>query len=116
MSRKSKAGQLDRRITLLYQSGSKTVDGVEVPNYVDGATVWAAFDVRPPKGQAFRQAETNYASLTRWIRLRYINGITSDWRIRYTGNGVITEFEVVSPPIDEEMRHVWLYLEIKVVE
>lgn len=116
MSKKSKVGQLDRRITLMYQNGTKTVDGVEVPNYVDGATVWAAFDVRPPKGQAFRQAEADHASLTRWIRIRYIEGITSDWRIRYSGTGVNMEFEVVSPPVDEEMRHVWLYLEVKVVE
>lgn len=116
MKKKTKTGQLDKRITLMYQSGTKIVDGVEVPNYVDGATRWAAFDVRPPKGQAFRQADADHASLTRWIKIRYMEGIDSSWRVRYSGNGVNTIYEVVSPPIDEEMQHVWLYLEIKVVE
>jgi SPP1 family predicted phage head-tail adaptor len=116
MRRKSKVGQLNRRITLQYQSGTKIVDGVEVPNYVDGATVWAAFDVRPPKGQAFRQADADHASLARWIKIRYLEGIDSSWRVRYSGNGINTIYEVLSPPIDAEMRHMYLYLEIQVVE
>lgn len=116
MKKKTKTGKYDRRITLMYQSGTKIVDGVEVPNYVDGATVWAAFDVRPPKGQAFREAEADHASLTRWIKIRYKAGITSEWRVKYSDNGVNTVYEIASPPIDEEMRHVDLYLEIKAVE
>ncbi|MDF2889787.1 MAG: head-tail adaptor protein [Clostridia bacterium] len=113
---KTKTGRYDRRVTLIYPSGTKVVDGVEIINYVDGTTVWAAFDVRPPKGQAFRQAETEHVSLTRWIKIRYLAGITSKWRVRYSGNGVNTVYEIVSPPIDEEMMHRDLYLEIKVVE
>lgn len=114
--KKSKTGRYNKKITLMFQSGTTVVNGIDEPNYVDGTTIWAAFDVRPPKGQAFRQAETDHSSLTRWIEIRYVSGITSDWRIRYSGNGVNTIYEIVSPPIDEEMRHIKLFLEIKVVE
>jgi len=113
---KTKTGKYDRRITLIFPSGTVIVDGVELINYVDGATVWTAFDVRPPKGQAFRQAEAEHASLTRWIKIKYLAGLTSKWRVRYSGKGVNTVYEILSPPIDEEMRHINLFLEIKVVE
>jgi SPP1 family predicted phage head-tail adaptor len=110
--KKDPTGQYNRRVTLMYPSGTIIVDGVEVPNYVPGATVWAAFDVRPPKGRQISVAEADHAISTRWAKIRYIDGIDSTWRVRYN----TTIFEIVSPPLDEGMRHRELFLELEVVE
>lgn len=105
-------GLYNRRITLLYPSGtSSVVDGVEVADYTEGATVWAAWDVRPPKGKEIVVGEADRAIETRWIKIRYIDSIDASWRIRYQKK----DYVIVSPPIDERMRHKELYLEIKAV-
>lgn len=110
--KKDQTGLLNKRITLLFPSGTVIVDGIEVTNYLPGATVWAAFDVRSPKGRQVYVAETDHGIATRWIKIRYIDDIDSTWRVRYG----TTVFEIVSPPLDEGMRHRALYLELEVVE
>ncbi len=110
--KKDPTGIYNKRVTLLFPSGTVVVNGIEKTNYISGATVWSAWDVRPPKGKKIVMGETNHAIETRWIKIRYNNSINSTWRIRY--NNVV--YEIASPPIDEEMRHRELYLEIKVVE
>lgn len=115
--RRSRTGRLNKKITLLYPKDTpKIKDGIEVPDYGDGGSVWVAFDVRPPKGQALKAVDDEHASLTRWVMIRYKPGITSKWKVKYVVGEIETLFEIVSPPIDEEMRHRILYLELKVVE
>lgn len=100
------------KITLQFPDGTETVDGVEKPKYADGAEVYAAFDVKPPKGRQLYVAQAEQTIATRWVRIRYIVGITSKWRVKL-GN---TIFNIVSPPLDEGMKHRELYLELEAVE
>lgn len=109
--RKDTTGQYDKRITLLFPSGTTVVDGIEHTNYLPGATVWAAFDVRPPRGRQVYVAEADHGVATRWVKIRYVDGVDSTWRVRYG----TTVFEIVSPPLDEGMKHRELYLECEVV-
>lgn len=102
----------NKRITLQFPSGSTVIDGIEKTNYVNGATVCAAFDVKPPRGRQLDVAETDHAIATRWIKIKFFNNINSTWRVKYNN---IT-FNIVSPPLDEGMRHIELYLELEVVE
>jgi SPP1 family predicted phage head-tail adaptor len=110
--KKDLTGVYSKRGTLQFPSGTVIVDGVEVTNYIPGATVWAAFDVKPPKGRQVYIAEAEQAISTRWIKIRYVEGVTAKWRFVY---GTI-KFNIVSPPLDEGMKHRELYLECEVVE
>jgi SPP1 family predicted phage head-tail adaptor len=109
---KTVTGAYDRRVTLMTPSGTVVVDGMDQTNYSPGATIWAAVDVKPPKGRQLNVAEADHSASTRWIKIRYIAGILSTWRIRYG----TTVFKIMSPPIDEGMRHRELYIECEVVE
>jgi head-tail adaptor len=100
---KSKTGQYDKRVTLR----------IPLPNSdgrIDGAAVWAAWDVKPPKGREIQVQDMSAAEQTRWIKIRYVPGITSAWGIRYD-----QEYDIASPPIDFEMAHRELYIELKVM-
>ena len=109
---KDKTGGFNRRVTLQFPSGTVIVDCIEVTIYVNGATIWAAFDVKPPKSRQIYVAQAEVSLATRWIKVRYIEGVTSKWRVRYN----TTTFEIVSPPMDDGMKHRELYLECEVVE
>jgi SPP1 family predicted phage head-tail adaptor len=109
--KKDPTGQYNKRVTLLFPSGTTVVDGVEVANYLTGATVWASFDVKTPKGRQVYVAEADHGIATRWIKIRYVDGVDSTWRVRYR----TTVFKIVSPPLDEGMQHRELYLELEVV-
>jgi head-tail adaptor len=100
---RSRTGQYDKRITLL-------VPVANSDSHIPGATVWAAFDVKPPRGREIQVNDMKAAEQTRWIKIRYLAGITSAWGVRYG----TTDFELASPPIDYEMAHRELYLELKV--
>ena len=110
--KKSITGAYRNKVTLQFPSGTILVDGVDQTNYVTGATVWAAFDAKPPKSRQTFIAQVDVALSTRWIKIRYIEGITSQWRVKYN----TTIFKIVSPPLDDGMRHRELYLECEVVE
>lgn len=106
-------GMYDKRITLLFPTGNvSVVDGVEVPNYGTGATIWAAFDVKPPRGKEIQVGQADHAISTIWIKIRYLSELNATWRIKYG----TTIYEIISPPIDDGMKHWELYLELKVVE
>jgi len=107
-----KGTNYDTKITFEFPSGSVIVNGVEKTNYVSGASVFAAFDVRPPKGRLIFVAETDQSVTSRWIKVRYISSITSKWRVK-RGNEV---YCIVSSPLDEGLRHKELYIELEVVE
>jgi head-tail adaptor len=100
---RSKTGEYDKRVTLLMPLAGS--DG-----YTPGATLWAAWDVKPPKGREIQVNNMEAAEQTRWIKIRYISGITSAWGVRYD-----VDYELASPPIDFEMAHRELYLELKVM-
>ena len=105
-------GLYNRRITFLFPSGTVVVDGIEVQNYLPGATVWSAWDVKSPRGKEIIVGEANHSVETRWIKIRYNDSIDATWRIRYQ----TTVYEIISPPLDEGMKHKEIYLEIKEVK
>jgi len=107
--RRSITGAYNKRITLLYPNG--TLNNNNEPNYSTGATVWAAFDVKPPKGYMVQVNNLEVPQQTRWIKIRYMPGIKHDWRVRY-GNEI---YEIMQPPIDAGMKHRELYLELRLV-
>lgn len=109
---KDKTGGYNRRVTLQFPSGTILVDGVDQTNYVTGAELWAAFDVKPPKSRQTFIAQVDVSLATRWIKVRYAEGVTSQWRVKYG----TTIFNIVSPPLDDGMKHRELYLECEVVE
>lgn len=100
------------KITLQYPDGTETVDGVEVTKYSNGAEVFSDFDVKPPKGRSTYIAQAEQSITTRWIKIRYISGITSKWRVKH-GNDA---YNILTAPIDEGMRHRELFLELEAVE
>jgi SPP1 family predicted phage head-tail adaptor len=110
--KKDPTGAYAKRVTLQFPSGTVIVDGREKTNYVPGTTVWAAPDVRPPRGRQINVAEAEHAVSTRWWKIRYVDGIDATWRVKYG----TTTFEIVSPPLDEGMKHRELYLELEAVE
>lgn len=115
--RKSVTGKYDRRVTLVYPDGTKVVDGIEVPNYVDGATIWVY--IKPLKGKEFFQAQADQSELNVEIGFRYQKdrtGIKASWRIRYTSAGVNTVYEIQTPPVDVNMQHREIVTYCKVVE
>jgi SPP1 family predicted phage head-tail adaptor len=110
-------GKLNTKITLQYPSGTTVVDGIEKPNYVDGATPWAEFDVKPPRGQEIFAAQAEHSVQTRWIKIRYMRGITSQWRVKVRISPTQDQiYEVIGQPIDLGMKHLELYLQLKAVE
>jgi head-tail adaptor len=100
---RDKSGIYTKRVTLLMPLANS--DG-----HTPGATVWAAWDVKPPKGREMQVNNLEAVEQTRWIKIRYVSGITSAWGVRY---GI--DYELASPPIDIGMAHRELYLELKVM-
>jgi head-tail adaptor len=113
----SKVGVYDRKVTLMYSSGAVNASTGE-PIYSTGATVWAAWDVKPPSGRTIQVQNMENAVSTRWIKIRYISGIDSSWRVKYgtkkDSDGTIVPqlYEINQPPIDLNMQHRELYLEL----
>lgn len=102
------AGRLRTRITFLIPTGSVDETGDFV--FVDGGSVWAEFDVKPPSGAPYRTDTLEQAQQTRWIRIRPAN-VSVKWRVR-CGEQL---FEIVSPPIDVGMRHQEMLVELRVI-
>lgn len=107
----------NRRVTLMMPLANSD-------NYTPAATVWAAWDVKPPKGQERQIDDLKAVEQTRWINIAYSSSsksITSAWAVRYgtktNPDGTIqpADYELSSPPIDPGMRHEELYIELKVI-
>lgn len=110
--KKSITGGYRTKVTLQYPDGVEIVDGIERAKYATGAEVYAEFDGKPPKGRQMFFGQVEHALDRRWVKIRYIVGITAEWRIKQ-GN---TIYEIVAPPLDEGMRHRELYLECEAVK
>lgn len=97
-----RAGSLKHRLTI--QSKSSTGDGMggRVETWTDDRTVWGA--VWPLRGQELMIANQQGSEITHQIRIRYVAGITAqNHRIRFGDS--TTYFDIVSPPIDTELKH-----------
>ena len=94
-------GDLNKRITLQYQT--KTPDGMGgfTVVWVDAASVWAA--IWPVSASETIQAAQATMTITHRIRIRYRAVLKAGWRISYAGRF----FNIVSI-IDPNMAHRWL--------
>ena len=99
-------GDLNKRITLQYQT--KTPDGMGgfTVVWVDAATVWAA--IWPVSASETIRADKTTMIITHRIRIRYRSTLKGSWRVSWAGRF----FNIVSP-IDPNMAHRWLDLMCK---
>lgn len=75
--------------------------------WTDYVSAWAA--IEPLRGNEFFAAQQVQSEATSKITLRYVAGITPDMRIVH-GSRI---YEITSPPIDPEERHVELQVMVK---
>jgi SPP1 family predicted phage head-tail adaptor len=106
--KKDPTGAYNKRITLLFPNGSTDPNTGE-PNYSPGATIWSAWDVKPPSGRVIQVNNMETPLQTRWIKIRYTTGITADWRIKYVND----IYDINQPPIDMGLQHREIYLELR---
>lgn len=99
---------MNKRITLKYPSGTKKVNGADIPNYASGATVWAYKRIN--RGKEFVEAMATHNTFFVTWKIRYKKDITADWRVQ---EGT-TIYEIIAPPIEDENGR-YLLLETKVV-
>ena len=99
-------GDLNKRITLQYQT--KTPDGMGgfTVVWVDAATVWAA--IWPVSATETIQAAQATMTITHRVRIRFRAVLKASWRVSWAGR----YFNVVSI-IDPNMAHRWLDLMCK---
>lgn len=100
----SLAGKLNKRITIQVPVIVQDEDGLTQESWQDHAVVWAA--VEPLRGREYFAAAAVNAENTVRFRIRYQRGINSKMRLVYDGR----VFNLKSPPIDPEERHVELHL------
>lgn len=76
------AGMLRHRI-IIQKIDSTVLDecGASIPQYVDWKKVWAA--VEPLRGKEYLEAQKIRAETTYRIKIRYLNGITTNMQILF---------------------------------
>jgi SPP1 family predicted phage head-tail adaptor len=97
-------GRLRHRVALQSMTATPDGSGGFSEAWATWTTVWAA--VEPLEGTERIRAMQTAADATHRVTLRYLPGVSAESRVLHEGR----VFEVVSPPIDPEERHVWLIL------
>lgn len=97
----SSSGDLNKRVTIQYQT--KTPDGMGgfTTTWTDHATIWAA--IWPVSAREAIQANAATMVITHRIRVRYRSVFKASWRLKYGDR----YFAIVSI-IDPNMSHEWL--------
>jgi SPP1 family predicted phage head-tail adaptor len=78
-----------------------------------GADPWVTFgramaSVKPVSATEYVMAQQIAAEQTHIVRLRYMSGITSNMRIKYSPDGTIRYLYIVTPPRDLDERHQFI--------
>jgi SPP1 family predicted phage head-tail adaptor len=97
---------LNKRITLQYQTKVPDGAGGFTVSWADAATIFAA--IWPISANEQVQALGQTMTITHRIRIRYRNTIKASWRISYAGK----YFNIVSI-IDPNISHRWLDILVK---
>jgi len=89
-----KAGELNKRITLQYQT--KVPDGLGgfTTTWTDAATVWAA--IWPVSANEQVQANATTMVISHRIRIRYRSVLKPSWRIKY-GDKYFSIVSIINP-------------------
>ena len=93
-------GDLQKRITLQYQT--KVADGMGgfTVSWADTATVFAA--IWPTSANERIQAMQEVMTVTHRIRIRYRTGIRASWRVKF-GNRYFSISSIINPSEKNEM-------------
>jgi SPP1 family predicted phage head-tail adaptor len=110
MRKKSSTGQYRHKVTFRIPTGTE-IEGI--PQYTDGATVWAA--VEPLKGREFWEAQAAQAENIVKIKMRYLTGVKQEWQIRFQLDATTNIDYEIANIIDVEMRHKELHLMCRAV-
>jgi len=102
-----KIGRLRNYITIQQPTESFDSNGELVLTWSTFVQCWA--EILPLVGREYYSARQVNAELTGKIRMRYIKNITAKMRII---DGAKT-YEIASPPIDVENKHIELVLLVK---
>lgn len=97
---------LNKTITLQYQTKVPDGMGAFTVTWADAATIWAA--IWPISANEQIQAMGQAMTITHRIRIRYRNTIKASWRISHAGK----YFNIVSI-VDPNMAHRWLDIMVK---
>lgn len=104
-----RAGSLRHRLT--FQSKSSTGDGMGgfAVKWNDERTVNGA--IWPLRGEELFAARQMQGEITHQVRVRYFSGVKPTWRIQLGDS--TTYYDIISPPVDPELRHRELILYVK---
>ena len=101
-------GELRHRIVIQkpsdIQNGYGEIEINTNENWTDVATVRAG--IYPISGKEFFAAETVNSEITHKVKIRYIEGLTSNMRIKFDER----YFKIISPPIDFQEKNIELQL------
>jgi SPP1 family predicted phage head-tail adaptor len=75
------SGQLNKRVTLQYQTKVSDGMGGFVTSFVDACTVWAA--LWPTSANEITAANATVMVVSHRIRIRYRSVLKASWRIKY---------------------------------
>jgi SPP1 family predicted phage head-tail adaptor len=78
-----------------------------------GASPWVTFgramaSVKPVSATEYVMAQQIAAEQTHIVAMRYMRGITSDMRIKYSPDGTVRYLYIVTPPRDLDERHLFI--------
>jgi SPP1 family predicted phage head-tail adaptor len=101
-----KIGDLNKRITLMYQTKVPDGAGGFTTTWTTAAEIYAA--IWPVSAKETIEAAQATMTITHRIRIRYRANIKSSWRIKFANR----YFNIVSI-IDQNMQHKWLDILVK---
>ena len=97
------AGKYRHRIT--FQEPTETLNNVGEPvvSWSDYKTVWA--EVKPLKGEEYWASQQVNAEVTHRITIRYLDGITSEMRIKFGDR-----YFSIEPPLNPDEKNIELVM------
>ena len=93
------SGQLNKRVTLQYETKVSDSMGGFDSSWVDAATVWAAIWPISAREQVQSMKET--MTISHRIRIRYRSVLRPDWRVKY-GNAFYNIISIINPNMKNE--------------
>lgn len=88
------AGEMRHKITLQIPTNTANGQGGFDTTWSDGATVWAA--IWPTSAREVVEAMQNGLNVTHRIRIRYLSGLKSFWRVKF-GTRYFNIMSVLNP-------------------
>ena len=101
------SGEFRHPITIQKLDKTRNDYGEVIEKWVDFLQIRAA--IYPLSGKDFFASETLNNEITHKINIRYVEGITSAMRVKFTDR----YFEIISPPINFQEKNILLQMMCK---